>query len=78
MAMPRFSGGSVRDVAAEQADRAARRLLEAGDGAQQRGLAAAGGAEDRDELAGLDREVDAVQHRHGAVADMEVLDLDRA
>ena len=37
-------------------------LLEAGDHAQQRGLAAAGGADQHDELAVRDVEIDAVQH----------------
>ena len=68
--------GEVRDIAAGEPDGAGRGLLEAGDGAQERGLAAAGRAEDRDELARRDGEVDAMQHRRRAVADVEVLDLD--
>ena len=66
------------DVLAEQADGPARGFLEAGDGAQQRGLAAAGGTEDGHELARRDGKVDAVQHRHRAVAHMQILDFDRA
>ncbi len=42
--------------------------LEAGDHAQQRGLAAAGGADEDDELAVLDAEVDAVDDLDGAEA----------
>ena len=63
MAMPRFSGGRSATSRPNRRIAPARRLLEAGDGAQQRGLAAAGRAEDRDELARRDGEVDAVQHR---------------
>ena len=70
-------GREAGDVAAEEPDRAGRRLLEAGDGAQQRGLAAAGGAEDRDEFARRDGEVDAAQDGLRPVADLEAVDLDR-
>ena len=48
----------VGDVAAVDEDRAAGGVLEAGDQPEQRGLAAAGGADEDDELAVLDVEVD--------------------
>ena len=51
----------VGDVAAVEEDRAVRRLLHAGDGAQQRRLARAVRAEQGDDLALLDVEVDAEQ-----------------
>ena len=41
-------------------------LLQAGDHAQQRGLAAAGRADEDDELAVVDLQVDAVDHARGA------------
>ena len=50
------------DVAALDADRARLGQHEAGDGAQQRRLAAAGAAEERDHLAALDVEAHAVEH----------------
>ncbi len=50
------------DRLAMQRDLAGIRPLEAGDQAEQRRLAAAGGAEDGDQLAGADVEVDIVQH----------------
>ena len=48
------------------------RLLGAADGAQQRRLAGAVGAEQRDDLALLDVEVDAEQHLHAVVLDVDV------
>ena len=59
------------DVAAEKPQRAGHHLLEAGDGAQQRGLAAARGAENRDEFARRNAQVDAVQHTQPAIACLE-------
>ena len=50
----------LRDVAAIQQDAALVRRLEAGEHAQQRGLAAAARPEQREELAGRDIERDAV------------------
>ena len=44
------------------------RTLKAGEAAQRRGLAAAGGAEQRDQLAGADAERDAVDRVHNHVA----------
>src|SRR4029079_14454470 len=43
------------------------RLLEAGDHAQRRGLAAARRAQQREELAGLDRQIEAVDSARPAV-----------
>ncbi len=60
MPMPRASGGVLGDIAAADEDRACLRLLDAGDDAQQHGLAAARGAEDADDLARVDRERQAV------------------
>ena len=51
-------------------------LLEPGDDTQQRGLAGAGGAEQRDQFTGPDFEVDAVQCFESAEAFGNVLDLD--
>ena len=47
-------------------------------GAQERRLAGAVRAEQRDHLARREREPDAVEHRSAAVADGEVADLERA
>ena len=55
--------------------RAAGDRLDAGEAAQQRGLAGAVGADDGDDLAGVDREVDAVQHLDAAVAGAQALDV---
>jgi hypothetical protein len=54
MASPRLAGGSVGDVLAVDLDRARGRVLQPGDQAQQRGFAAARGADEDDELAVLD------------------------
>ena len=54
--------------AAPGVDGAGRRLVEPGDEVEQRALAAARRADEADELAGLDLEVDAVEGGHGAVA----------
>ena len=53
-------------VAAGDLDPAARGALQPGDDHQQRGLAGAGGPDQRDALAAADREVDAAQDLHGA------------
>ena len=64
------------DNVAVDADFARGRLLEAGDRAQRGGLAAAGGAEQRQLLAGQDVETDAAHRRNAAVVQFEPVDLD--
>ena len=59
------------DRRAVDADFARGRLLEARDGAQCRGLAAAGGPEQRQLLAGQRLEAHAAHRRHVAVVDFE-------
>ena len=56
-------GRNVGHVLAVDQDVALGRHFEAGQHAQQRGLAAAGGPEQREELAGLDVEADIVDGR---------------
>ena len=60
---------------------AGRGLVEAGDEPQQGRLAAAGGAEQRDELAGLDGDADVAEHRQLDAVDVEgvadLLDVER-
>ena len=60
MAMPRARGGSVVDHLAVDLEVAARLLLQSGDDAQKRGLAAARRAEQDHEFAVPDRQADAV------------------
>ncbi len=62
----RWLGERSRDVGAVDRDRSAGRLLEAGDHAQRRGLAAAGRAEERHELAALGGQVEVEDGRHVA------------
>ena len=62
----RLAGGEVVD-----ADGAAGRLLEIGDDAEQRGLAAARGTDQRDEIAGLDVEIDVGQGEERTVSGVE-------
>ena len=69
-------GRELRHVAAADQDLALARHLEAGDHAQGRGLAAAGGAEQGHELARLDGEGDVVHGRDGAVALGHVAEFD--
>ena len=64
----------VGRVAAVEDDRPTRRGREPGDGAQQRRLARTVRAEQRDDLALVDLDVDAEQHLHAVVRDVEVLD----
>jgi len=73
-----FAGGDIRNVFAVERNLAAARigLLEAGDDAEQRGLAGAGGAEERDELAGGHVEIDAVERREGAEGFAKVGNVD--
>ena len=58
-------------------DAAAILQIEAGDGAQQSGLAAARRAEEADELAAMDVEIDAAQGLEGAEALGELADRDK-
>jgi hypothetical protein len=67
MAMSRSFGSSSLTLAADRSRPAVMRL-QAGDHAQQGGLAAARGADDDDELAVGDGDVDAVDHRLGLPA----------
>jgi len=57
-------------------DAAAARVLEAGDGAQQRALAATGGADKDAELAFADIQVDAAQGMHLAVIFLQATDVE--
>jgi hypothetical protein len=65
-----------RRVVVAKAEPAAVGFLEAGDDAQQRGLATAGGPEQRDELARRDCQVDPCQDRLVAEALADAGDLD--
>ena len=66
MAMPRLRRRQVIDHLTVDGDGAAGDLLEAGDEAQQRRLAAARRADEDDEFARRDVEIDALDHFHGA------------
>ena len=59
--------GQLRDVLAGDEDAALVGLLEPRDQAQRRGLARAGRAEQREEFAGVNGEVDAVDGADGSV-----------
>ena len=54
--------GNVAQIHAADFDRAARRVVKAQQQVGERGFAGAAGADERDELAGFDGEVDVVQH----------------
>jgi hypothetical protein len=62
MAMSRSRGWRCGDVAIAEVDGAAADLLEAGEQAQQGGLAAAAGADQHGEGAVGDGDVDALEH----------------
>ena len=64
----RRCGGTRADILAVEQDAAFARRLEAGEHAQQRGLAAAGGPEQREELALPDVERERVDRDHRAEA----------
>jgi hypothetical protein len=66
----------VGDVALAEVDGAAADLLEAGEQAQQGGLAAAARADEHGEAAGGDEHVDAAEHLGGAEALLYVADVD--
>ena len=77
MPMPRARlRRDVGDVAAVEAHDAAFGDLEAADDAQDRRLAGAVRAEQRDALALVDLEVDVEQHLHRAVGEVDVRDLE--
>ena len=76
MPTSRFHGGRSVIVLAADPDLAGIGLVEAGDQPQQRGLAAAGGAEKGEELARLDGEVDVLEDVVGAVGQVDVFDVD--
>lgn len=67
--------GDVGEGFAVEDDAAADRFEQAGEGAQGGGLAGAVGADEGDDLAGLDGEGDALDGFDLAVGDAEVLDL---
>ena len=71
----RLAGTPIIDLAAD-ADVAGGRMLEPGDHAHQGGLAAAGGPEDREELAGRDAERHVVDGRMAAEALGDVDDVE--
>jgi hypothetical protein len=61
------------EVGVERDDAAGVGLHQAGDGGEERRLARAGGAHDEDDLAGLDQEVDALEHVDHDLAGLEAL-----
>jgi hypothetical protein len=76
-AHPALLHGGPRGVLLAEEHRAFGRRFEAGEDAKQRRLAGAGGAEQRQELAGADVEVDAVQRREARelLGDLANLDV---
>ena len=74
--MPRFSGGMFTTSRPKRRIAPVGGFLESRDGAQQRGLSAAGRAQDGDELAGRDRQVDPMQHALVAIAHVKAIDFD--
>ncbi len=78
MERPRFDGGFLRHVLAIDEDGAGRQVFEAGDHAEQRGLAAARGADEDHELAVLDVEAGARNDDDIAKGLACVLERDRA
>ena len=73
---PPGHGGAAGDVAAEEAHGPRADGQQAQDGAHERGLARAVGAQEGDRLARLDAQVDARQDEARAQDDGQVLDLD--
>jgi hypothetical protein len=65
----RMGGRHAGKLLPVQQDAPGRRLHEPGDGAQKRGLARPRAAEQHEQLAVRDRQVEAVQRRYTAVAD---------
>ena len=72
----RLARAGLAHVLAAEGDRAGARQ-QAGDRLQERALAGAVGAEQGHDLAGADREVDAVQHADLAVAGRQAADLEQ-
>ena len=58
-------GGDVAQIDAIEQNRAGGRIVEAGDEIAERRLAGAAGADQGDHLAGLDVQIDLMQHRRG-------------
>ncbi len=73
-----FLWRALREVLAIEEDAAPVRQVEAADHAQQRGLAAAGGPEQREEFAGLDGEADTIDGHEIAKAARHILNLEVA
>ena len=73
MLTSRWFGGDPDDVLAVEQDLALGRLLEAADHPQRRRLAAAGRAEQREELALADHQVDPLDRGDDAATGLEVL-----
>ena len=69
------SGDKPADRFAREPDGALRRAQPAHDRAQRRGLARAVAAEDADDLARVDLERDALEHRRVVIARMQAVDL---
>src|SRR5262249_54563653 len=69
-------GAQIIDDPAADRDAAGRRLIQAGDETQQSTFAAAGGTDEHDELAGVDRQVDLVEDMGRAEALSDLRDLD--
>ena len=78
MARPAVGGRDGVDHLAVDGEFAAGRPLEAGDHAQQRRLAAAGRADEDDELAVGDLQIDVVQHVDAAEGLRDIGELDVA
>ena len=76
MPTSRFHGGRPEMSLSADQHAAAVGVVEAGDQPQQRGLAAAGGSEQREELAGADIEIDRLQHVIVAIGQVDLFDPD--
>ncbi len=70
-----LAGFGFAQVMSVKEDAAGGSLLQAGDGAQRGGFAGAVGTDQRDDLAAVDGQRNAVQRLHGAVVDFQVLYL---
>jgi hypothetical protein len=74
--VPQVARGNLAQIHAADFDRAACGVVKTQEQVGERGFAGAAGADERDELAGLDGEVDVVQDRFFAVVEIEVLKFD--